>query len=232
MLLSKKTLSLLKPTATITPTRNMHNVNIEEVPLTALFGTKKGTTAVVIGGPPCTGFSKKGKRQKHDSRKFLYQKYVETIAKVEPIVFVIENVIDFITAWDGHFISNVRSDFQLLGYDIVYKVLCASDFGVPQDRERAIIIGSRVGLPSFDDLEEAPKVSIREAISDLAFLSSGEGTAVQDYLLPPQSPYQQRMRQGAVKLTSHKATKHDAQTLNKLRQIPRGKGKKCFPSIC
>ena len=211
------------------PDTVMHNVNIEKVPLAALFGSKKGTTMAVIGGPPCTGFSKKGKRQKQDSRNFLYQKYVETIARVEPIVFVIENVTDFITAWDGHFISNVRSDFQQLGYDIVYKVLCASDFGVPQDRERAVIIGSRVGLPSFDDLEEAPKVSIREAISDLAFLNSGEGTALQDYVLPPQSLYQQRMRHGALKLTNHKATKHDPLTLNKLRQIPRGKGKEVLP---
>ena len=160
--------------------------------------------------------------------EILYQKYVETIAKVEPIVFVIENVIDFITAWDGHFISNVRSDFQLLGYDIVYKVLCASDFGVPQDRERAIIIGSRVGLPSFDDLEEAPKVSIREAISDRPFSAAERHSSARLFAASAIS-LPATHASGSREVNQSQSHRHDAQTLNKLRQIPRGKGKEVLP---
>ncbi len=100
---------------------------------------------VVIGGPPCQGFSNLGLRQASDPRNKLWQQYVRVVLAAKPKVFVIENVDRFLKSPEFELLSEMVSSGPLKGYELRAAVLNAADFGVPQRRKRTIVIGSRVG---------------------------------------------------------------------------------------
>ncbi|MDP9116968.1 MAG: DNA cytosine methyltransferase [Actinomycetota bacterium] len=100
---------------------------------------------VVIGGPPCQGFSNLGNRNASDPRNKLWQQYVRVVLAAKPKVFVIENVDRFLTSGEYELLVDMVTDGPLKGYELRAGVLNAADFGVPQRRRRTIIIGSRVG---------------------------------------------------------------------------------------
>ncbi len=131
---------------------------------------------VVVGGPPCQGFSLLGKKAKKErTENFLWREFMRCVEQAEPIAFVIENVPEFLkdAAFDG-----VSKEAKKLGFQITYAVLNAANYGVPQRRNRTIIIGSRLGPPSLpapthqesaDSLfsELPPWKTVRDAIGDL-----------------------------------------------------------------
>ncbi len=175
---------------------------------------------MIIGGPPCQGFSLKGKNLGlNDPRNFLFKEYVKIVQAVNPEVFIIENVKNLINACDGYFIKQILEEFYKLGYIVNYKVLNAADFGVPQHRERAIIIGSKsksIKLPEPYQI----RTTVKDAISDLSYLESGEGTFKQEYTTSPQSEYQKQMRANSEFLYNHVSTAHAKVALDKLALIP------------
>lgn len=184
---------------------------------------------MVVGGPPCQGFSLKGKlKGLDDPRNFLFLEFIKVVKEVRPEVFVIENVKNLINAVDGYFIEQIRKRFVDLGYIVNYGVLNSKYFGVPQNRERAIIIGSlskKVALPEQD--REAPIVTVRDAIQDLAYLNSGEGSVISEYINKPTSNYQKLMR--GERLHYHKATNHSPDALKKLMFVPPEGDKSSIP---
>lgn len=110
---------------------------------------------VVVGGPPCQGFSMANRQRLiDDPRNNLYKNFVQTVQKVKPTFFVMENVKGMLSVKD-----QVIEDFNAIGYEVVAHILNAKDYGVPQNRERLIYIGNRVGV----DNEE-----IFELIADLS----------------------------------------------------------------
>lgn len=184
---------------------------------------------MIIGGPPCQGFSLKGKNLGlDDPRNFLFLEYVKLVKELNPELFIIENVKNLINACDGYFIRQILIEFHKLGYIINYGVLKASDFGVPQNRERAIIIGSKsksIDLPK----PNGTKVTVRDAISDLSYLKSGEGSFKSTYMIEPQSDYQRLLRNDNQILYNHQATRHSEVALNKLALIPPERDKSYLP---
>lgn len=184
---------------------------------------------MIIGGPPCQGFSMKGKKLGlNDPRNFLFLEYVHLVKKIKPEVFIIENVKNLINACDGYFIKQIIEQFKELNYIINYGILDASEYGVPQHRERAIIIGSlskSVALPEKLNY----KVTVRDAISDLAYLESGEGEFESNYITDPLSEYQINMRSGQTILYNHMATTHSQVALHKLSLIPPEGNKTALP---
>lgn len=182
--------------------------------------SKEKKVNMIIGGPPCQGFSLKGKNLGlDDPRNFLFLEYVKLVKEIDPEVFIIENVKNLINACGGYFIKQILSEFHKLGYIVNYGVLKASDFGVPQNRERAIIIGSKsksIELPKSNGIRN----TVRDAISDLAYLNSGEGEFKSIYLKEPESDYQRIMRQNSHFLYNHQATSHSQIALEKLMMIP------------
>lgn len=186
---------------------------------------------VVIGGPPCQGFSQKGKRLSlDDPRNYLFQQYVRFVEEFRPKYFVLENVPNILTASSGYFKEQIITAFNKLGYEVKCGVLKASDFGVPQDRHRAVFLGQlgklEVDLPSPNGI----RTSIRDAIYDLPFISSGEGCEVSEYDKKPTTKYQKQMRGNCKKLYNHVATKHSQVALRRLAMIPKGAGKEVLPS--
>lgn len=193
--------------------------------------SKEKKVNMIIGGPPCQGFSNKGKKLGlSDPRNFLFLEYLDVVSRLQPEVFVIENVKAMLSAVDGYFIDQISNRIKELGYNIDYGILKASNFGVPQNRERAIIIASKDKHIKLPIPETGEKVTVRDAISDLNYLKSGEGKAVDNYKMSAETEYQRIMRQNSSgKLYNHVATNHSKAALEKLEMIPPEKGKEYLP---
>lgn len=191
---------------------------------------KKLNINMIIGGPPCQGYSMKGKKLGlKDPRNFLFREYLNFVEKLRPDVFVIENVKGLLLASNGWFRDEIVKTIGELGYTVEYGVLNASDYGVPQARERAIFICSRHNKVTLPEKTVDRIVTVRDAIGDLSYLESGQGEYEQDYSLPISSDYQKLMREGSEKLYNHKASNHKQVAIDKLKMIPPEKGKEFLP---
>lgn len=204
--------------------------DITSLDLEETFGKYAGTVDVVIGGPPCQGFSQKGQRKTiHDERNFLFKYYVSVVGLVKPKYFVMENVPNLLTAEGGYFRHEIEELFNNMGYSLEYGVLNASDYGVPQNRRRAVIIGKLNGNAPKLPKPKRNKVTIWDAISDLAYLQSGEGSEEQEYKNPAESEYEKMLRADSSKLFNHVATKHSPLALERLALIPPNAGREVLP---
>lgn len=192
--------------------------------------SKEKKVNMIIGGPPCQGFSLKGKKLGlEDPRNYLFKEYLNIVNEIKPEVFVIENVKALLSTSAGWFKNEIIAEIKKMGYYVDYGVLNASDFGVPQSRQRAIFIAcknKKISLPSKTNYNE---VTVRDAIFDLAYLNSGEGDFEQDYRMDPNSDYQKMMRFGSDKLYNHKASNHAKIAIEKLSMIPPECGKEHLP---
>jgi DNA (cytosine-5)-methyltransferase 1 len=107
---------------------------------------KYGRADIVIGGPPCQGFSMAGKRDTKDPRNSLFMDYLRFVSAFRPKYFVMENVPGILTmkTADGVLVSNIiATEVENIGYNLKWKILLAADFGVPQKRRRVIFLGWR-----------------------------------------------------------------------------------------
>lgn len=147
-----------------------------------LIGNKE--VDVIIGGPPCQGFSPLGKKLKIDPRNRMAFEFLRMIEGLNPKIFVMENVPELLKSEEFRVF---KEKVEKLGYQVEAKVLVASDYGVPQKRKRAIIIGSKLSKPSHpepthvdpakSDLLNAhlkPWTTVRSVIEDLPLIPTGE----------------------------------------------------------
>lgn len=131
--------------------RDINSVGSEEIK-SYLDG---GKVDIIIGGPPCQGFSTIGKRAssdpekraKKDPRNELVITYARIIRDLKPKFIVMENVKGILSLDNGTYLRNVLNILRESGYDVDYKLINMADYGVPEIRERVIIIGNRIGLP-------------------------------------------------------------------------------------
>lgn len=182
---------------------------------------------VIIGGPPCQGFSVAGKRIVDDERNKLYKGFVRMVDYFRPQAFVMENVPNILSIGGGAIKDAIVEDFTKLGYTVEYKVLTASDYGVPQNRRRAIFVGLRNGLHfTFPEPLQTAKVTSEEALSDLPENSVEDGAT---YPLAPNSDYQKVMRNNSTALYNHQATEHNQKTIDIISLVPDGGNYKDLP---
>lgn len=124
---------------------------------------------VVIGGFPCQGFSLAGPRKIDDKRNILYKFFVNVVEAKKPKAFVAENVKGILTLGGGEIIKAIIADFASRGYKVKAKLLNASDYGVPQDRLRVILVGIRNDIQK-EWMYPEPfkyKVTLRDAIGNM-----------------------------------------------------------------
>lgn len=191
---------------------------------------KNNEVNMIIGGPPCQGFSMKGKKLGlDDPRNFLFREFLSIVEILQPELFIIENVKGLLMSSNGWFKEEIEKSIKKLGYNIECGILNAADFGVPQSRERTFFICSKESTISLPKPTVRKLVTVREAISDLSFLNSGEGEFKQDYRIKANSKYQRSMRKKSEYLYNHKASNHRAVALEKLKMIPPEKGKEFLP---
>ena len=146
---------------------------------------------IILGGFPCQGFSLSGPRKLEDSRNSLYKHYVRIVRDKKPLLFVGENVKGILTMGNGGVIDAIKTEFAECGYDVFVQLVNASQFGVPQDRERVIITGFRKDLRVKNF--EIPVPDIRSTIRD-ALSGMPEPTADEVCNAPFSSRYMSRNR--------------------------------------
>ena len=182
---------------------------------------------VIIGGPPCQGFSIAGKRIVDDERNSLYKSFVKMVAHFKPKAFLLENVPNILSLGDGVIRDAIVKDFSDLGYTVSYKVLLAADYGVPQNRRRAIFVGFLDGqVFEFPKPTVEKPITSKEAISDLPEESIEEGGK---YPSAPQSEYQKLMRRGSLAVYNHEITIHNERTKEIIAMVPDGGNYKDLP---
>lgn len=186
---------------------------------------------VIIGGPPCQGFSLANKKRNiisEDPRNKLFYDFVKTINWYNPKAFVMENVKGLLSMESGKVINQIKYEFEnsgKFGYEVRIKILKSSDFGVPQTRERVIIIGIRKDLkliPEFPEKKYLKEVTVEEAISDLPIINSGEGKEKMDYIKEPLNEYQLFMRKNSFFVFNHIAMKHTKRLIDRFKAIKQG----------
>lgn len=181
---------------------------------------------VIIGGPPCQGFSIAGKRIVDDDRNKLYKSFVRMVEHFKPRAFVLENVPNILSMGDGVIKEAIIKDFEGLGYKVVTKVLLASDYGVPQNRKRAIFVGMLDKTFDFKIPKVEHKVTCSEALSDLPDYTIEEG---KDYPIECESDYQRLVRSHSKGLYNHEATVHNEKTTHIISLVPDGGNYKDLP---
>ena len=181
---------------------------------------------VIIGGPPCQGFSIAGKRIVDDERNKLYKSFVRMVEYFKPKAFLLENVPNILSIGNGIVRESIVKDFTKLGFDVACKVLIASDYGVPQNRRRAIFVGLKKGSFDFNIPVVNHKVTTEEALSDLPEYSISDGGF---YVSEPESTYQALMRQRSNSIFNHEITYHNQQTIDIISMVPDGGNYKDLP---
>jgi DNA (cytosine-5)-methyltransferase 1 len=127
-----------------------------------------GKFDLVVGGPPCQGFSTAGKGDPNDPRNFLWKEYFRVVERVRPKAILLENVAGMANKKNSHHIEEFIEHLGELGYQVNFDVLDASDFGVPQSRKRLIVVAGLGFTPALPvRVEGAEKVSAKQAIHDL-----------------------------------------------------------------
>jgi DNA (cytosine-5)-methyltransferase 1 len=122
---------------------------------------------LVIGGPPCQGFSTAGKGDPNDPRNFLWQEYLRVVSSAQPSAVLLENVSGMKSRKNSHHLHGVLEALQALGYRCTSGILNAADFGVPQTRRRLFILGLLVGSPTLPAPTVNTPQTVRQAIGDL-----------------------------------------------------------------
>lgn len=191
------------------------------------------TLDVLIGGPPCQGFSIAGPRDMNDKRNMLYSAMVKLADSAKPRAVLLENVPGMLQTNDGIGAKRIVEDFAKIGYKMVPKLLYAPDYGIPQIRKRVFFVGLRDSSKTFEfpvaTVKKENYITCEQAIGDLPALEGIYGDEIQQYPCSPQSEYQKMMRKNSKEIHNHIGTIHDEKTLKFLAMVPEGKNYKALP---
>lgn len=227
------------------PDTTLFNMDIRKLStekIRDVFIKNNTTCDVIIGGPPCQGFSMSGNRirksyeGKFDERNELFMEFFRFVKELKPSYFIIENVEGILNYNNGQVRDEIYRLFETINYRLTSKVLLAADYGVPQLRKRAFFFGTSTNIDP-NKLIPAPThndknyLSTWDAISDLPFIESGEGADVlikedklsyTDYQLKLGAKYQNF-------IYNHKASVHSLDTIKKIKLIGNGKNQSDLP---
>ncbi|MDO4764164.1 MAG: DNA cytosine methyltransferase [Flavobacteriaceae bacterium] len=220
------------------PLVKVYNKDIKDFGIADLyqdFGIQQGDIDLVIGGPPCQAYSTVGKRLIDDPRGKLFQEYYRVLKELSPKAFIFENVKGLLSVQKGQLFETIINLFESLEYKVSYKVLNSADYGVPQIRERVIIVGTKTGksfefpkpthynpeINSVMNEKLKPYLTVEEAIGDLPFIKSGEESF--EYSTEPQNDFQRQMRvKNLDKLNDHNAPKNSSHLVKIMELLPDG----------
>lgn len=204
----------------------------------------EGKVDVLLGGPPCQGFSiaNKNAGDPKDPRNSLFKEFVRTARVLKPQIVIMENVPNLVRAKteNGDLVLDIiKSELTVLGYIVKHKIVEATDYGVPQIRKRLVIIASMKELDSFfpepthttkdaysEDLfgnRLLPCPTLWDAISDLPDIEACEGGEEMDYTKEPENDFQQMLRGNCDKVYNHQAMKHSKRMVERFKATQWGK---------
>lgn len=184
---------------------------------------------LIIGGPPCQGMSLSGPRKFDDPRNRLYLSYIRLVEEIKPQAFVIENVPGLVSLFGGQIKDNIIQKFKELGYTVNYRILCAADYGVPQNRKRVVFVGLKEKCFDFDKIEKKGIVTCEMALSDLPTLENELGIDPAEYLTDASNDYQKLMRKNSDAVRNHIAALHSDKVKKIIALVPDGGNYKDLP---
>jgi DNA (cytosine-5)-methyltransferase 1 len=213
------------------------------------LGLRRGALDVLVGGPPCQGFSINAPgRFLSDPRNKLFRDYLRFLEEFEPKAFLFENVPGLLSLGDGKVYRQIINEFEGHGYHVTTKILFAAHYGVPQERWRLILLGSRMSeiappkpthyatgranfrgggtltfqLNAADKANLLPAVTVSEAIGDLPRLEMGEGSEIVGYTSEPNSDYARTMRNPEGVTFNHFGAKLAKQNIDRMKYVKPG----------
>lgn len=193
---------------------------------------------VLVGGPPCQGFSVAGPRDMNDKRNTLYTAMVELVDRVKPQVVVLENVPGMVQTNGGIGAKRVVEDFAKIGYNMVAKLLYGPDYGLPQIRKRVFFVGLKDNTKEFifpeATVDKEHYITCEQAIGDLPSLQTDDGEiiygeTIQNYEIPAQNEYQKKMRAHSKNIQNHIGSIPIEKTKYMISLVPEGKNYKALP---
>jgi DNA (cytosine-5)-methyltransferase 1 len=180
------------------------DITLPEIKHQIIDTAKNKKIGVVVGGPPCQGFSTAGWRDPNDKRNQLFKEFVEIVKIIKPECFVLENVLGILTMRKGEAMKEIIESFSEIGYNVNPPIrLNAEDFGVPQKRRRVVIIGSLKNCkieqpkPLFsDEKTDLPNIlTVRQAIGSLPEIQAGDDLVIKEIAVPSNTPYDKLMKE-------------------------------------
>lgn len=212
----------------------VHNIDITEFP-DHQISEEYGDVDVIVGGPPCQGFSSANRWQKEmdDPRNKLFFEYIRFVQIIHPKVIMIENVRGLLTRDNGYAIKRIEEILGSAEYNIKFRVLDASEYGVPQNRKRAIIVGISKDYKDvffdFDKIENQERTTVEDAIGELyCFENSSAG--VKTIETPADSKLRKYYRTRDNTIIDHDIV-YPAQIVQKrISYVPQGGNWKDVPS--
>jgi DNA (cytosine-5)-methyltransferase 1 len=213
------------------PNTKVINTDIQKV--TSIPKGLKNCTAVLFGGAPCQGFSTSNRRtnNRSNSDNWLFREFTRILRLLKPDWVVFENVTGIIEMESGAFFETIVSDFENAGYVCSCGILNASDYGVPQNRKRFFLIGSKSGKT----LKIAPainknKITVRDALMDLPHLDNGAKIDILPYSQEADNEYAKSMRGALTYCTGHLVSKNSEQVTMRYNYIGQGKNWESIPN--
>lgn len=190
---------------------------------------KPGEVDILIGGPPCQGYSVYNhQRGIDDPRAGLFKEYLRIVADIRPRWLIMENVSGITSIAGGGIVREIQAGMRKLGYRVDMKLLKAEEYGVPQERRRVFFIATReadcpILFPTATHGPELePFVTVWDAIGDLPHLENGEDPGPQAYVRKPQNSYQALLRGDRRFVENHSAPRLSKVNLERMRHIPPG----------
>lgn len=215
------------------PDVEMLNCDIRKLTSEVFQQVLKGREVdVIVGGPPCQSYSTLGKR-KMDDRANLFMQYKRVLEILQPKAFVFENVVGILSMDKGKLFAQMKSEFEDIDYTLQYKVLDAVNYGVPQHRERVILVGFK-GINNFiypapthgDGLK--PYVTLKDALGDLPVLKSGEKNT--RYITETTNEFLEFVRKNADdSVEEHCAPKNGEHLIRIMQTLKDGQSKNDLP---
>lgn len=216
---------------------DIRNFSNQDLILEAVDGKRP---SVVIGGPPCQGFSVAGpSKDPADPRNSLFKDFAKWVEILSPNVFIMENVTGLLNRRniDGELVLDIiKNTFSEIGYTVDIWILNAALYGVPQLRHRVFIVGNKYGCSinpppptHYTNIEPElqlpflkPAITIHESIGDLPYIESGQGQERSPYVLPAFHDYQQWARLDSEEVYNHVAMIHTKRVIERYRHIQSG----------
>jgi DNA (cytosine-5)-methyltransferase 1 len=189
---------------------------------------------IVFGGPPCQGFSTSNTKTRDSKNKnnFLFLEFVRFVELLQPEWFLFENVEGITTFNKGKTIQEIKDCFRKIGYETNESVLYASDYGVPQHRNRFFMVGNRLGKEFQFPRKNPNIVNVEDAISDLPTLANGANIPELPYQknIGEASNYARKMRRNSKRSCQNIVSKNLDYVLERYKHIKQGENWKAIPA--
>ncbi len=206
--------------------------DIREISDNKIIELFNGKTDVIIGGPPCQGFSAGNRQQiENDPRNKLFFEFIRFVKILKPKAIVIENVRQILTKDEGFAKNKIFEILNELGYNVEVQVLNASEYGVPQNRNRAIFVGIRsdIGKIDYNKIKKIKHiVSVEEAIGELYELENKSSNIIS---VKPKTLFQKYVRAKNNIIENHEPKYPNKEVQERIKHVPQGGNWRDVPEI-